>query len=282
MQGNKNSKTIGESRSNSFPILKNGEKMKKVFQVCLCLLLVFILFQLSFKILILESTTYSLKVQCFELNKSLAELENEVAESSATVKKCGNATFMVCSPFTGGVFGSAVLIDKEHGILLTAAHVVEDNPKFVLFDGVKIPILTTAGSTDVDLGIISIDFHLIAKLKCVSLPLNEYNLPLGTACFACGYPALLEGGMTITSGRFLSKQVAFQQTVYQLSMNVHEGMSGGPIVDLHGNIVGISCYTIGTNLLGSISIPGGYAGCVPVNENIDTIHLLLQEIGDGK
>jgi len=196
-------------------------------------------------------------------------------------QRCVKATFRVCHPNGEKLYGSAVLIDKERGILLSAGHVVAGGPNIVAYQDVNIPILALVNDFEgFDVGIICVDPNLLLDFDCISLPLAGYNVVLGTYCLASGYSGLLGGGLAISSGMILERRIVYNLPMYQMEVVLHGGMSGGPVVDLQGNVIGVVCYSIGRTTRMGIHFNQGFGGCTPIIDVRKIIDRLIQEAVD--
>ena len=199
----------------------------------------------------------------------------------AVAAKCARATFRVGIAGANGGYGSCVLLDKGQGIFLSAAHVIANDPNFLEYQNTRIPIVHSVYEPNsFDVGLIFVNPCNIVCLDCISLPLAEYNVVSGTPCLLSGFPGMLEGLQTITPSTVLAKTKTFNQPMYRVVGNFHEGMSGGPMVDLEGRIVGIICHSIGRESPFTGFICFGYGGVVP---SIDARTLIddLQGITNG-
>lgn len=161
-------------------------------------------------------------------------------------------------PFKSG--GSGVIFDAERGLIGTNDHVVKDAIaiRVGLHDG-----RITAGKlvgVDVatDIAILKIDLPGLT-----SLPLgNSDNLKVGDFVIAVGSPFGLEGTATagIVSG-LMRSDVGYEifESFIQIDAAVNPGNSGGALVNLHGELVGINTAIAG----GRSNIGIGFA--IPIN-----------------
>lgn len=237
--------------------------MKKILDICLSLGLVLfaldVYVQLGSDKKMLNVLSNNQVVLVDGIHKDYASRVQDVAA------KCRRATFRVCVEGMEFGGGSCVLIDKGRGVFLTASHVADNEPNFVEYHDKFVPIVSCVYEpNNFDIGIIFVNPSDIKDLDCISLSLAEYNVVSGTICFLSGFPALLEGGQTISSSIVLSKTITFDQPMYQVAGNFLGGMSGGPVVDLEGRVVAIICHAIGGWAPCTGFISGGYGGAVPI------------------
>jgi S1-C subfamily serine protease len=145
-------------------------------------------------------------------------------------------------PFRAG--GSGVIIDAEKGIIITNNHVIANasNIGISLSDGrtTEAKLLGTDVATDVAV--------LQIPLKdLTALPLgNSDKLRVGDFVVAVGNPFGLEG--TATQGivsALMRTNIGYEifENFIQIDAAVNPGNSGGALVDIDGNLVGINTAT---------------------------------------
>ena len=156
--------------------------------------------------------------------------------------------------------GSGVVIDAE-GIVLTNNHVVEGADELVirLSDGRQFPATIERTDSSLDLAVL--------RVKCETpLPAahmgDSDRLEIGDWVLAIGSPFELDqtvsAGIISAKGRSLDS--AGSARILQTDVAINPGSSGGPLVNLAGEVVGI------TTAIASRS--GGYQGiafAVPIN-----------------
>ncbi len=131
--------------------------------------------------------------------------------------------------------GSGIVIDPS-GYILTNYHVVSGSTAYVhLIDGRVFPS-TLLGFDEIrDLAVLKIDANSLTSAR---LEPNK-KLSLGDEVIAIGYP--LGGDMTVTRG-IISAFTRLDQTdveYIQTDAAVNPGNSGGPLIDITGNVIGI-------------------------------------------
>ena len=126
---------------------------------------------------------------------------------------------------------------SEDGLIATNLHVIgEARPITVqLADGSKHePKTIIASDRKLDLAIIKID----AKKKLKPLPLGDSSkLKQGLALVALGHPRGLEH--SVVAGVLSGTRDMDGVTMLQLAMPIEQGNSGGPVLDMHGRVLGI-------------------------------------------
>jgi serine protease DegQ len=137
--------------------------------------------------------------------------------------------------------GSGVIVDGEHGYVLTNNHVIEgaDDIAVTLKDGRSIEAELIGTDPDTDLAVIRIE---AGNLK--ALPLADSDrLQVGDFVVAVGNPFGL--GQTVTSGivsalgRTGIRGLEFQNFI-QTDASINPGNSGGALINLRGELVGIN------------------------------------------
>ena len=140
--------------------------------------------------------------------------------------------------------GSGFFISDNQ--VITNFHVIADepSPKIIFPDGKMITPIRITGSKDNDLAVLFTEDKYPDKvLKIADQIVLQEQEPL----IASGYPlgTDLTGKATVVKGNFVdfrSNKGIFTSFI-QTSINLVEGMSGGPLTDQCGNVVGIN--TIG-------------------------------------
>jgi len=127
--------------------------------------------------------------------------------------------------------------------VLTSFHVIADepSPKIILPDGSFTTPTEISGNKEADLALLMIKEEHPDKILNFGSPRNlTPNEPL----LAAGYPwgTDLPGEVTITKGIFNSIRGSSEDgfEIVQTNIDLVEGMSGGPIVDQCGSVVGIN------------------------------------------
>ncbi len=159
-------------------------------------------------------------------------------------------------------YGSGVIIDKK-GFILTCDHMVECSDYFLVVNGKDTMEAFVVDSNK------AIDFALLRIIK-VNKELNPIklgnsdNLKLGQNIMIMGYPINL--GLVVNSG-IISK---LDSNCILTDAVLNTGNSGGALIDINGNLVGINQSLITTN--GNYI---GYSIAIPINNIIDSINAFL-------
>ena len=140
----------------------------------------------------------------------------------------------------GSGVGSGVIYDSE-GLILTAAHVVQDNDTVVVrfADGEEVEGTVLGGTTGADVAVVQVDR---TGLPAADLALDE-DAQVGQMAIALGSPWGLQG--TVTAGIISAVDQAIPsggsaRAVLQTDAAINPGNSGGPLVDREGRVIGIN------------------------------------------
>lgn len=130
--------------------------------------------------------------------------------------------------------------------IITSFHVIADepSPKVIFSDGEFITPTKIVGNQDVDLAVLYTEdtypYQVIPIPEVVTIyedePLMSTGYPLGTT---------LTGKATVVKGNFIEVRTSTKSPVdfIQTNISLVQGMSGGPLTDQCGNVIGIN--TIG-------------------------------------
>ena len=143
--------------------------------------------------------------------------------------------------------GSGFLIDKR-GYIATNYHVVKDAHQIeVSLNNTQTTLnynaIVVATDEAIDLAILKIDDLNFYSLSKIQYNFSTHTIDVGSDIFTMGYPmalSVLGDEVKFTSGK-ISSQTGFRgnNTIYQISVPVQPGNSGGPLFDYDGNLIGI-------------------------------------------
>ena len=167
--------------------------------------------------------------------KVAARLANSVVTISTTIEE----------DFGGGRgVGTGVVLTSD-GQILTNAHVVEDASEVVVrFAGETEPRVAKILASDLgnDLALLKIDATGLVAATFA----KPGSVQIGDAVIAIGYALALDGGPTVTSGivsalkRTIETDSGALNSLIQTDAAISSGNSGGPLVNLKGEVVGIN------------------------------------------
>ncbi|NNE63769.1 MAG: Do family serine endopeptidase [Gammaproteobacteria bacterium] len=174
--------------------------------------------------------------------------------------------------------GSGVIIDSEQGYILTNHHVIEHAYQITvtLTDGRALSAEIIGRDADTDIAVIRVAAEDLHAVKLA----NSKEVRVGDFVVAIGNPYGL--GQTVTSGivSALGRSglgIESYEDFIQTDASINLGNSGGALVNLRGELVGINTaiYAGGNGNAGSIGI--GFA--IPINMAHD---IMLQLIKHGE
>ena len=156
--------------------------------------------------------------------------------------------------------GSGVLIDPAQGIILTNAHVIAgaDEITVAFADGREFPARRVGSDVGTDVAVIRVEAQ---SLPAIAIG-NSDRLEVGDFVLAIGNPFLI--GQTVTSGIVSALHrnnlgIEQYEDFIQTDAAIYPGNSGGALVNLRGELIGIN-----TGFLGAGTNPGmGFA--IPIN-----------------
>ena len=147
-------------------------------------------------------------------------------------------------PFQG--LGSGVIIDKEKGYIVTNAHVVDhaDNIKIQLTDGREFSAKKIGQDTQSDIALLQVDAEDLTEVQLA----DSDNLHVGDFSVAIGNPFGL--GQTVTSGIISALgrnglNIENYENFIQTDAAINRGNSGGALVNLRGELIGINTAILG-------------------------------------
>jgi serine protease DegQ len=157
--------------------------------------------------------------------------------------------------------GSGVVIDPGEGIILTNAHVIDGAGEItvVLSDGRELQARRVGSDAGTDVAVIRVDARLLPAIPIG----NSDQLEVGDFVLAIGNPFQI--GQTVTSGIVSGlhrSKLGFGQyeDFIQTDAAIYPGNSGGALVNLRGELVGIN-----TAFLGAGNTNPGMGFAIPIN-----------------
>ena len=143
--------------------------------------------------------------------------------------------------------GSGFFLNQE-GYIATNYHVIEDatvvQANFTRNGKVEsYPAKVVTVDPQNDLAIIKIDDPSFKNVSQIPYGLLSRTIDTGSEVFALGYPMadIMGNEVKFTDGKISSKSgIQGDARVYQISVPIQPGNSGGPLFDMKGNVVGIT------------------------------------------
>jgi len=165
------------------------------------------------------------------------------------------------------VSGSGVII-SEAGYIVTNNHVVEDTARLavILADGTQLSARLVGADRYADLAVLKVD----GEVPAVATLGDSALLKAGETVIAIGSPLgdfknSVTVGVVSATGRVLDTGQGYQmEDLIQTDAAINRGNSGGPLVNLAGEVVGINTLVVrGSGLQGDIAEGLGFA--IPSN-----------------
>ncbi len=191
---------------------------------------------------------------------------------SITTRRIDRDQFNKPVPKAG--LGSGVIVDRR-GYILTNNHVVEgfDEFKVTLPDGRTFRGTLVGGDHFTDLALLKIEGKDLR-----ALPLGDSNkLAIGETVIAIGSPLWIEGGPTVTVGVISGKGRSMEEPdepdqpmihdLLQTDAAINDGNSGGPLLNLKGEVIAIN-----TAIIPSAH---GIGFAIPINNAKPVVKALL-------
>jgi serine protease DegQ len=161
--------------------------------------------------------------------------------------------------------GSGVVIDPDQGFILTNAHVIEgaDGITVAFSDGHEMPAQRIGADPGTDIAVIKVQTDgLRGALQAIPFG-NSDRLEVGDFVLAIGNPFVI--GQTVTSGIVSAlhrNNLGLEQyeDFIQTDAAIYPGHSGGPLINLRGELVGLN-----TAFVGAVNTNSGMGFAIPIN-----------------
>jgi len=145
--------------------------------------------------------------------------------------------------------GSGSIIDKS-GIILTSSHVILDAPlvTVTLYDGTKHQARTIANDTLQDMALLKID-ELKSSPPLVPIRTSPPGeLYIGETAIAVGNPyglgsSITRGVLSATGRKIIYKGKVLFSDIIQIDTPIFPGNSGGPLINILGEMMGMNTST---------------------------------------
>jgi S1-C subfamily serine protease len=204
-----------------------------------------------------------------EVNTAITQAVEKVGPAVVTVVGIipGQNTFFGRTA-DSDVSGSGVIISQD-GYILTNNHVIADtvDVSIVLADGTQVPAVIVGRDEFSDLAVLKID----ESVPAVASLGNSDALKPGETVIAIGSP-LGDFKNTVTAGvvsateRMLDVNENYQmEGLIQTDAAINQGNSGGPLVNLAGEIIGINTLIVRGGTYGT-AVAEGLGFAIPANK----------------
>jgi len=210
----------------------------------------------------------SLQISNTEIQTTITQAVEKVGPAVVTVVGTvpGQMTFFGRTA-DGQVSGSGVIISSD-GYIVTNNHVVENanDLSVILSDGTELPAQLISTDIFADLAVLKAD----GTMPAVATIGNSDNLKSGETVIAIGSPLgefrnTVTVGVISATGRSLDTGNGYaMEDLLQTDAAINQGNSGGPLVNLNGEVVGINTLIVrGGN--GSTAVAEGLGFAIPSN-----------------
>lgn len=207
------------------------------------------------------------KVTPSVVNISTENNPNDTSSSDPFLKRLFSDT-----PIPTSGTGSGVIIHAQRGHILTNSHVVvgADRIDITLKDGRKFIAKVVGIDPSADLAVLQIPAERLTAMRFG----DSDRLRVGDFVVAIGNPYGI--GQTVTSGIISALHrnpgISEYENFIQTDAPINLGNSGGPLVNLHGELIGINTAILGAEAGGNLGI--GFA--VPINTAAGVITQIVQ------
>ena len=166
-----------------------------------------------------------------------------VVEITATTTQTANGGFFGTQTTTSQALGSGFVLDKA-GHIVTNYHVIAGAQKvqvsFTGQDEIKATVVGKDATTD--LAVLKIDAHAraLTPLALADSSTVEVGQPVVAIGNPFGLTRTLTAGVVSAVERHISSPNQSQEDAIQTDASINHGNSGGPLIDMHGQVVGVT------------------------------------------
>ena len=183
-----------------------------------------------------------------EINTAITEVVEEVEPAVVKVVSQipGQANFFGFTP-DQTISGSGFIISAD-GYIVTNYHVIEDAENYyvILSDGTELPAEIVSFDVYSDLAVLKVD----GLMPGVAVLGDSENLKPGETVVAIGSPLgdfrnSVTVGVISATGRMISTSRGYEmENLIQTDAAINSGNSGGPLVNLAGEVVGVNTLVV--------------------------------------
>jgi len=195
------------------------------------------LFAVFSTVAVLSTGGYLLKKQSNQITELKRDVMKLQASNNGIVEGIivGNAK---ANYAPANIEGSAFALNND-GYIITSYHLIKGADSIFIQNTSTDRVLASLAFSDpnLDMAILKINNDSITKNWQVPFVLNDKKTEIGEKVFTLGYPrkemVYGEGSLSSLSG--LNKDTS----MFQISIPVNPGNSGGPLLDEYGNVIGV-------------------------------------------
>ena len=194
-------------------------------------------------------------------------------------ERCSPACCTIYVPVSGGaVLGSGFVVDAENGYIVTNHHVIERAGKTItvkFYDGRQYDALLVGSDEATDIAVLKIEAEGLTEL-----PLGDSSAArVGDPVIAIGTPYSEDLAGTLTNGMISGVDRQFEVKDYygrtekimkliQTNAAINSGNSGGPLINMHGQVIGI-------NVMKLVDEYEGLGFAIPMSSAVTVINNLI-------
>lgn len=197
-------------------------------------------------------------------------ITEESASVEAVNKMLPAVVTVVTQGFRGTASGSGFII-SDNGYIVTNNHVVEGGQNFTVIysQGGVIPAELVGTAPEFDLAVLKVD----GQVPAVAEWGDSSELPLGANVIAIG-SALGRYQNTVTAGILsgFNRELGGLRGLLQTDAAINQGNSGGPLINLGAQVVGINTLTV----RGGVSNAEGIGFAIPSNVARTVVRQLIE------
>lgn len=171
------------------------------------------------------------------LRREMNSVKQNVHAQNAVIRSINSE--QASQTFAPGQFGATGFIIAPEGYVVTNYHVIRDADSVHLYHAnggtYRAQVVYTDPGTDIAL--LQINDTAFRKLRHTPYTFKESDAELGEEVFTLGFPR----DEPVYGQGYLSSRTGYlgDTTAYQISIPLNPGNSGGPLLDQHGNVIGI-------------------------------------------
>lgn len=180
------------------------------------------------------------------------------------------------------VYGSGTgFVVSSEGYILTNAHVVEGAPKVtVLLDSDEVDAVVIGSDTETDIAVLKVEEQGLTPLKCGdsdAVRVGEFALAIGNPLDSTELANTLTFGIISATSREITID-NYTNTYLQTDAAINFGNSGGPLLNLKGEVIGMNSaktITAGYDSYGNAVSAEGIGFALPINRVLSVMQLLI-------
>ena len=225
----------------------------------------------------INSTVIDVKTNSQSTSMTPQDVYEQYVNAVVAISNEGTTTNVFGQVSATASSGSGFII-SEDGYIVTNNHVVADAQKLTvtMTSGEEYEATVIGADSENDVALIKIE---AMGLPTVSIGDSD-GIEVGEQVCAIGNPlGELTNTLTVGYVSALDREINENGTpinMFQTDCAINSGNSGGPIFDMHGNVVGITTAKYSSNSYSSTTSIEGIGFCIPANDAMDIVSDLLQ------